>query len=76
MNAGDTILSAHEALNSSISLTGNNNVANQVLFNSVGLASGSNGTLTMTDTVNNVRTICIATSGRARLLPKGTTVCS
>ena len=76
LNAGDTVMATHEALRGSITLVGNNNVANQILFTSLGLASTSNGTLTMTDTAGNTRTICIATSGRARLLPKDIVSCS
>lgn len=75
LNTGDIVLTTHEALDSSITLTGNNNVANQVLFTSIGLANTSNGTMTMTSS-SDTRTICIATSGRARLMPKGSTCTS
>ncbi len=76
----ECLLATHTALTGSVSLTGNNNVANRVTFNSIGLATASNGALVLKytdDTGNtNTRVICVATSGRARLMPKGTAVAS
>lgn len=72
----DCLMTSHEALTGGVTLVGNNNVTNRVTFNTIGLAVGSNGALVLKyadDTANtNTRLVCIATSGRARLMPKGT----
>jgi type IV fimbrial biogenesis protein FimT len=77
---GNPILNVHEALNSSLSAVGNNNVINQVAFNSLGLMPGGMGAIKVkfTDdtTDSNVRYICVASSGRPRLIPKGSAACT
>lgn len=76
----DCLLTTHEALTGGVSLVGNNNVSNRVSYGTLGLAAGSNGALLLKyadDTANtNTRLVCIATSGRARLMPKGTATAS
>ena len=76
----DIILNVHEAMNSSIWTRGNNNVANNVSFDTLGMARTNTGALAMgaltvtfggvTSNSNNMRLLCIASSGRPRLMPK------
>lgn len=76
----DCLLTIHEPLTGGVTLVGNNNVANRVTYGTLGLATGSNGALILKyadDAANaNTRVVCIATSGRARLMPKGTSTAS
>jgi type IV fimbrial biogenesis protein FimT len=76
--AGDTVLNVHEPLNSALSATGNNNLTSRVLFSSLGLAPARMGAIVIVSPSDNTntRTICIAYSGRARLVPKGSTCSS
>jgi hypothetical protein len=72
--AGEPVIGVHEALRSGLTLapTANpSNVVNRVSFNSIGLAPGSLGSLTLRDTAGSTRIICIAISGRPRLVPLG-----
>lgn len=72
--AGDPVINVHEALRGGITLAppvSPSNVANRISFTSLGLASGSLGSLVFTDPSGKTRTVCIAISGRARLLPAG-----
>ena len=77
LTVGESIIDVHEAMNASISAIGNNNLANQILYSSLGLMPARMGTINVKffdDTTNsNIRTICVGSSGRARLMPKGTT---
>lgn len=78
--SGETVLNVHEAMNSSLSAVGNNNVINQILFNSLGLMPGGMGAIKIKfadDAADaNVRYICVASSGRPRLIPKGSVACN
>lgn len=60
-------------------MIGNNNVANSVSYNSDGLLSNAAfGSITVSDgraAPTGVRTICIAVTGRPRVLPVGNTTC-
>ena len=79
-DVGEPILNVHEAMNSSIWTRGNNNVANKVSFDTLGMARTNTGALAMgaltvtfggvTSNSNNMRLLCIASSGRPRLMPK------
>lgn len=70
--ATDTIIQRNQGVQEGQNLIGNNNVAVRVSFNEVGLAQGTNGTMTLCDqrgtenSGSHTREIVISTTGRVR----------
>jgi type IV fimbrial biogenesis protein FimT len=74
-----TILMRRSAYNG-VTITGNNNVANQVSYNSQGIVTAAGlGTITVNDiggAALGQRLICIAATGRPRVAPVGAVDCT
>lgn len=79
-DAGEPVLMRRDALSGSVTVSGNNNVANRLFYTTQGIVGTAGmGTFTLQDSrpaPDGVRTICVAVTGRPRLLPAGTTACS
>lgn len=77
--AAEQVLQMRGPLSGSNTLTGNNNVANRVIFTPQGVVgAGGIGAFTLLDSrgaPKGLRLICLGMTGRARIFNDGTTAC-
>lgn len=78
-DAGEVILNVHGAVTGGLWIRGNNNVANKVTYSSLGLLKANliGGAFMIsfggdTSNPNNLRVMCVAITGRSRVMPPNT----